>query len=200
MPKKFLKLYNFNMNELTKNFQLISIIKFKQAKLKEFDCGRNDLNQFLTEEALTFQAELLGSTQLGIDKNSSKIIFYYTLENDRISKKNLSYHVSSSQWKKFQHISPITNFPALKIGRLAVAKEFQNQNIGSEVLTHIKNLAINSNSLGGCRFLTVDSDPRLEVVKFYQQNDFALLISATKVAEFIAKNKKVPLFLDLKNL
>ena len=188
------------MTNFFKNILIITICDYSNGNKMNFDCGRNDLNKFLIEEAISFQSELLGFSYLGIDNVTEEIIFFYFLQNDRITKKNLSYHVASSKWKKFQHISPITSFPAVKIGRLAVSLKYQDKKLGSEILNYIKNISINNNSLGGCRFITVDSDPRERVINFYLKNGFTPLISSDKIEKFIKNDKKVPMFFDLKNL
>ena len=188
------------MKKFLKDISLIAIYDYPNNNKISFDCGRNDLNQFLIEEAISFQNELLGFSYLGVKTETQEIIFYYTLQNDRITKKNLSYHVASSKWKKFQHISPITNFPALKIGRLAVSLSSQDKKIGSKIIDYIKQKALTNRSLGGCRFITVDSDPRQPVINFYIKNSFIPLISSDKIENFIQNNKKVPMFFDLKNL
>ena len=63
------------------------------------------------------------------------------------------------------------DYPAVKIGRLAVGKNFQSsgEQWGSQIIEFIKNWMIDHNKTG-CRFLTVDAYK--QAVAFYQKNDF----------------------------
>ena len=61
----------------------------------------------------------------------------------------------------------------MKIGRLAVAKSHQGENIGSNLIRLIREMLLRRASVSACRFITVDAivDKR----SFYEKNGFRLL-------------------------
>ena len=50
-----------------------------------FDCGEEDLNAFLLEDAKKYLHDLLAVTYLFIDPNAKKTVAYFSLLNDKIS-------------------------------------------------------------------------------------------------------------------
>jgi ribosomal protein S18 acetylase RimI-like enzyme len=67
-------------------------------------------------------------------------------------------------------------YPAAKIGRLAVNKEFQNYGIGTMIIKSLV-ASFTSGNKTGCQFLTVDAlnDKEQRVIRFYEKNGFKLL-------------------------
>ena len=63
----------------------------------------------------------------------------------------------------------IRSYPAVKIGRFAVHKNFQGQNFGSKLLDYIKGLFLDSNRTG-CQYITVDAYK--QSLRFYERNGF----------------------------
>lgn len=60
------------------------IIKLSEnIQLKPFDCGDNDLNNFLIEDALYYKQRLLSVTYLMV--SDSDIVAYFSVSNDKIS-------------------------------------------------------------------------------------------------------------------
>jgi GNAT superfamily N-acetyltransferase len=64
--------------------------------------------------------------------------------------------------------------PALKIGRLGIELKYQSQRIGTALMKYALGVAFRMNDeLGvGCRFLTVDSDPK--AIDFYKRLGFVM--------------------------
>jgi hypothetical protein len=83
-----------------------------------FDCGDPDLNEFLQKDASVYQSEHLSFTRVVF--HEKELVAYITFLTDSIvlktpeKKKLVDFHDSVMQW------------PALKIGRLAVATTRQN--------------------------------------------------------------------------
>lgn len=90
--------------------------------LKPFDCGDADLNGFLMDNAKLFAEKRIGKTFLLMD--GDVIAAYFCLFNDKISR----LEVSNSAWRKvkklFPHGKHFCSYPAVKIGRFAVAKDY----------------------------------------------------------------------------
>lgn len=150
------------------NFQLIRLAP--DTEIKPFNCGDQDLNEFLHDDAHNYLNELLAVTYL-IESDTETIAFF-SLLNDKISLQDIC---SGNQWKKIQGKlyrrkgKPSRSYPAMKIGRLGVSDSFQNKGLGGAILDYIKNLFINNNRTG-CKFITVDAYNRS--TKFYEKNGF----------------------------
>lgn len=67
-------------------------------------------------------------------------------------------------------------YPAAKIGRLAVDKEFQDQGIGTFLIKSLVQSFISKNKTG-CQFITVDAinDNSQRTIRFYENNGFKYL-------------------------
>ena len=64
--------------------------------LKQFDCGDNDLNEFLIDNALDFSEKRIANTFI-LEKDR-EVIAYFCILNDKISQQD----VTNSQWKKIK--------------------------------------------------------------------------------------------------
>jgi GNAT superfamily N-acetyltransferase len=140
----------------------------KAHDVSAFDCGDSDLNEFLQKDAQIYQSEHLSFTRL-VFHPENELVAYITLLTDSIvlktpeKKKLIDFHDSVMQW------------PALKIGRLAVATAQQKQSgIGTALLQYSVGLAlrIGRESSVGCRFLTVDAYPAS--IGFYERHGFVV--------------------------
>lgn len=147
----------------------LSVLPFdpKIHNTSTFDCGDSDLNEFLQKDADVYQREHLSFTRVVF--LGETLVGYITLLTDSIvlktpeKKKLVDFHDSVMQW------------PALKIGRLAVATPRQKQcGIGKALLQYAVGLAIRMGreSGVGCRFLTVDAYPIS--IGFYEHHGFVV--------------------------
>ena len=131
------------------------------------------------------------------DSISKKIIepswissFFYNLKNKCQNRKLLS--LLEFCYKKFNKSSGnsaynraarrvnnekrLTTFPAVKIGRLAVHKDFQKIGIGTIILDRIKDWFTDGENKTGCRFIVVDALNNAETINFYRKNKFKFLL------------------------
>ena len=138
----------------------------------DFDCGDKDLNEFLTADSIPHSNQLLATTYI-IEKDN-RIVLYYSLLNDKI----IATEIPDKKLKK-QILGMIPypkrnykSFPAMKIGRLAISKDFQGNKYGTQILDYLKILFITNNRTG-CRFITVDAYK--ESIPFYEKNGFKFL-------------------------
>ena len=67
--------------------------------LKQFDCGDNDLNEFLIDNALDFSEKRIANTFI-LEKDR-EVIAYFCILNDKISQQD----VTNSQWKKIKNVN-----------------------------------------------------------------------------------------------
>lgn len=138
--------------------------------IKPFDCGDDDLNDFVLNDSRTYLNELLAVTY--VLESDTETIAFFSLLNDKISLQDI---ISKNQWKKVQGKmhnrkgKPSKSYPAMKIGRLGVSSHRQGEGLGKIILDYIKQLFI-SNNRTGCKFITVDAYN--VSTKFYEQNGF----------------------------
>jgi len=150
-------------------------------KCCDFDCGIVDLNEFLVEDALPNQSINMSITKIAhID---TKIIGYYSVLTDTLKKQNIQPddHISEAAYSQY---------PAIKIGRLAVQKDMQQLGYGRYILRHAIAYSTLLSEFVGCRFITVDSKNTERALKFYTKNGF-------KEAKKDQKRYFTPMYLDL---
>ncbi|MBT4485536.1 MAG: GNAT family N-acetyltransferase [Candidatus Latescibacteria bacterium] len=141
-------------------------------KLGWFDCGDSEINEFFIEDALPHKQELMAESYVFEYKNSPLALVSF--QNDSIQfdddengeRKKFGKGINLPFQKRYKSI------PAIKLGRLGVHKEYVNNGVGSNLLSHCKKLFVTKNRTG-CRLITVDS--YIKRIEFYQNNDFILL-------------------------
>lgn len=138
--------------------------------ISSFDCGNEDLNDFLKNEAKNYASKRLSVTY--IVEMEANVAAFFSLSNDKISIPDSD----KATWRKiksaFPHRKHRCDYPAVKIGRLAVSNDLRNHKIGSWILSFVKYMFL-ENSRSGCAFVTVDA--LREAVPFYQKNGFQFL-------------------------
>jgi hypothetical protein len=137
---------------------------------KSFDCGNQDLNDFLLSDSKHYLKRLLSVTY--ILETEDDIVAYFSVSNDKIS----IPESDKATWRKIKKIFPHskhrTDYPAVKIGRLGVSIKYQQLKFGSNILDFIKEMFVTNNRTG-CSFITVDA--LREAIPFYQKNNFLFL-------------------------
>lgn len=145
--------------------------------MKPFDCEEEDkdLKEFLFDDALNYLKQLLAVTY--IIEDDTNTIAYFSVSNDKIS---ITEVASKSFWKKqvskTLHFEKrgLNNFPAVKIGRLAVNQNYQRQGIGKMIIDWVKESFTNKNKTG-CLFIIVDAINREKTINFYKTCGFDFL-------------------------
>lgn len=146
----------------------------KINKIKHFDCGDADLNDFILNEASLFQnARLTVSYILRLNDDSKNIVAFFSLSNDKISITDFENKTKYNKFsRRFDNRKRLKSYPAIKIARLGVSLDMKGKQIGSSVIDLIKTYFTN-NSKSGCRFLTVDAYS--DAMPFYNKNGFVPL-------------------------
>ena len=164
------------------NSEEISILLLTEDyPIKPFDCEDEDLNDFLFNEAVSYQKELLATTF--VMENDKQTLGYYSLLNDSLQLKEEMF-ASKSQFRKFlRELMPypkrhLKTIPALKIGRLAIDKTFKGKGLGSVIMANIISKCIKMNEEQACRLITVDAYK--QAVPFYQKMGFKFIIEGDK--------------------
>ena len=162
------------------DFRNLKIIKANKEMLSsiDFDCGDDDLNEFLLEDSFENLDNSLCTIFLCIYDES--IVGFFSLSADSIkvnTKLTIDY----------------PSYPAIKIGRLAVSKEFQNLHIGSLMIEWIVGFCRNLRKEIGIRFVSVDAYNKEDTVKFYENNFFLGLESVMRKKG----RKNIPMYRDI---
>jgi GNAT superfamily N-acetyltransferase len=130
--------------------------------ISNFDCGDAELNGFLLENSMVEMKAKMNVTYVAI--HNSSIIAYFTLSSDSIK-------INSDDKQYFEEKGILyVNFPALKIGRLAVDKNHHQKGVGTEIILRIVGFIINLSERIGSRFITVDA--YVNSHDFYRKNNF----------------------------
>lgn len=147
--------------------------------LLPFDCGNADLTDYFLNSAKKDIKKLL-SVVYYLEMKGQTLLFF-TLSNDKISEiemKSGEQVYSKSFFRrikdKFGRAKHRRDYPAVKIGRFGVNKEFQGKGMhwGSETLDFIKDWMVSDNKTGCC-FITVDA--YATAVDFYLKNEFLFM-------------------------
>ncbi|MDE5959082.1 MAG: GNAT family N-acetyltransferase [Muribaculaceae bacterium] len=142
-----------------------------ETELIGFDCGDDDLNSFLVEDAKGFLDKRIATSY--ILEDGDNIVAYFCLLNDKISRQD----VTNSQWKKikggFPERKQFGSYPAIKIGRFAVSSKYKGHNIGTDLMNILKGMLGESPNYSSFRYLTVDA--YLSAIDFYRKNGFRML-------------------------
>ena len=189
-----------NIEDIKQNYYFETLTQ--NHDLSEFDCGDEDLNDFLKNDALTLQKSNLSLTKLVI--YNEKIIGYASLLTDTLIIRNIREDNIKLDIKNQLGITSKNKLtPAVKIGRLALDKKFTGKGLGTHILRNIlANLKEMSNTKVGFRFIIVEGYAK--ALNFYvSRNGFKSLKKDDEKInniEFISKRdptKRFYLYFDL---
>lgn len=144
--------------------------------VKSFDCGDADLNDFILDECMLYRREKLAVTYVleqAVDDSHNSIAAFFSLSNDRISVGDFDSKTHYNRFsRRFHNSKRLRSYPAVKIGRLAVASSMKGHALGTYLLRFIKSYFLIDNKTG-CRFITVDA--YAAAIPFYLKNGFVPL-------------------------
>jgi GNAT superfamily N-acetyltransferase len=150
----------------------IRLVRLEEnAVIPPFESENKDLNDFLLNDAKNYLKSLLAVTYLL--QVGDETVAYFSLSNDSLIKND----DEKSAWNKVNRTIPNDKrrrtYPAVKIGRLAVAKKYARMGLGKRIILAVQNMYLNVPQHAGCRFLMVDA--YRNALPFYQKNDFKFL-------------------------
>ena len=158
-------------------------------KVKGFTCGSKPLDDFLTTaEVERFEREGLGRTFLVFYDGA--LIAYYTLSNDSLRIEYVTHVKSFSKVQEFR----VDSVPAVKVGRLAVSKEWQSRGVGRNLIAMIAAEALAHGQRSGVRLLVLEA--KKDSIGFYEKCGFVL----TKETRRERNKLNRTMFLDLQAL
>ncbi|MCK4555027.1 MAG: GNAT family N-acetyltransferase [Candidatus Aenigmarchaeota archaeon] len=127
-------------------------------KLDSFDCGNTKshkiLNKFLKERAMQHQKEMIGTTIIALDSETDIIAGYITLLADIIK---VEENQKKTFFEKISMKNKYDTYPSIKIGRLAVHKDYQKLGIGNAFCKLAIAIAVKSNKQIGIRFIVANA-------------------------------------------
>ncbi|MBI3032574.1 GNAT family N-acetyltransferase [Candidatus Woesearchaeota archaeon] len=130
--------------------------------LSKFDCGDQDINDFLKNDAITYQDNKLATTTIFV--YNEQVIGFFSAAADSIKLK-----FKEKQDHHFQE-KPIQEFPAIKIARIGRDFNYNRQGIGTNILKWSIGYVLGCSEMIAVRFITVDAYPNK--VKWYEQFGF----------------------------
>lgn len=158
--------------------------------LKQFSCGRPQLDEFLREDARDYDAHGLTSTVIVFAEGYISPVAYFSLTAD-------SVHLSSGERTDLglPFDAPISYYPAAKITKLAVMSELQRSGIGEALIELI--CGIVSTAPFAVRLLTVDAVNQEAVLNFYERTGFIESLSEKKERQSQKVRDTILMFKDL---
>jgi GNAT superfamily N-acetyltransferase len=152
----------------------------KEILLHRFDCDDADINEFLHEDALRYHMQKIANTYLFLD-DEREIVAFFSISNDCLNDLGKVKGYTNTVWNRFHRKTFLPNekrirqYPAIKIGRLGVSKNYQRNGLAYQLMDFIKGWALIDHK-PACRLLLLDAYNKERQVKYYQRNGFNLLL------------------------
>ncbi|MBO5625964.1 MAG: GNAT family N-acetyltransferase [Prevotella sp.] len=140
----------------------------------QFDCGDEDLNDFIITDAPLYFKVRLATSYVLEDTENGNVIGYFSLAHDRISLTDFPSNSAYNRFRKqfFAQGKMFKSYPALKICRLATDKKYRGEGIGAMIVNMII-ASYRRDNKAGCRFITVDA--YADALPFYYKQGFSPL-------------------------
>lgn len=139
-----------------------------------FDCGDDDLNDFLLHDAGLYYNVRLATSYVVENSEENSVIGYFSLAHDRISLTDFPSNSAYNRFRKqfFSQGKMFKSYPALKICRLATDKNYHRKGLGAMIVNMII-ASYQQDNKAGCRFITVDA--YADAIPFYFKMGFVPL-------------------------
>ena len=93
----------------------------------------------------------LGFTTVVFHRDVQGVVAYFTLANDALP-------LTTAEQLELDVDIPLSAYPAVKLGRLAVSAALQGQGIGEQVMGFVHGEVLESSSLSAARLVILDAD------------------------------------------
>jgi hypothetical protein len=144
----------------------IQVVKLSKVyNLSDFDCGDADINDFLKNDALVHQEEMITSTILFL--YNDKILGFCSLATDAIKlsqEEKIECIVNKGDMKHYPQ------YPAVKLARFGRDKRYAKQSIGKNIIIPWVIGYVKSFERIAVRFITVDAYPKR--IGYYEELGF----------------------------
>lgn len=165
--------------DLLKQAVLMDVSQNISDKLENFNCNDKHINKFFKKKAMDFSSQFFSRSFCFVNRaNLNQIVCAYCLSNGSVNLLGLPDKVKEKFQNKFPRGKGLASYPAIKIGRLGVQKEYieGNAHIGTQLLNYIKYKCLEYGVNSACRYLVVDSYNKEENLNFYKSNGFEFLL------------------------
>lgn len=160
----------------------ITYRRLEEDVIQSFDCGDEDLNDFIINDAPLYYRARLSTSYVLEDKKTGDVIGYFSLAHDRISLTDFPSNSSYNRFRKqfFSQGKMFKSYPAIKICRLGTDLRYRGEGIGTMIINMII-ASYQQDNKAGCRFVTVDAYK--SALGFYESLGFLPLSKADEGAE-----------------
>ena len=165
--------------DLLKQAVVVTVSTDISEKLEQFNCDDKHINKFFKKKAMDYSSQFLSRSFCFINKGDfNDVVCAYCLSNDSVNLSGLPEVIKKRFQNKFPRGKGLTSYPAIKIGRLGVKKEYSDggAHIGSQLLDYIKFKCLEYGLNSACRYLVVDSYNKDKNLSFYKRNGFEFLM------------------------
>lgn len=154
----------------------------KEEKISSFNCGDDDLNDFILNESQLYRQARLAVSYVIERRDNKQVVGFFSLSNDRVSITDFESKTEFNRFRKRRFVNEkrIKSYPAVKIGRLGIDVSVRGQSLGTFILDFIKSYFVVENK-AGCRFITVDA--YINALPFYLKNKFLPLSEETEPSD-----------------
>lgn len=154
-------------------FGLLPVVEVEESHLHAFRCGFGNLEEFLRNSRRPHEERVSHTAVVFHEHIHEGLVGYFTLSNDGIRlKESEVFDYGLSEY------SAMSSFPAVKLGRFAIASSLQGRGVGAQLLKLIEGTIIASDYMSAARLVVVDAANRPDVVSFYRKNGFEMSIWA----------------------
>lgn len=155
--------------EIASSFQIRRLTK--DEYISEFNCGDEDLNDFILNESQLYRKARLAVSYVIQKVYNKQVVGFFSLANDRVSISDFENKTEFNKFRKKRFVNEkrIKSYPAVKICRLAIDESAKGMSLGTFILDFIKTYFVVDNKTG-CRFITVDAYSN--AIPFYLKNQF----------------------------
>lgn len=159
-------------------YGLLPVTEISPALLERFTCGKPRLDAFLQDRATFFHRERLGFTWVVMHEQCADVVAYFTLSND-----SLTLTSSEEDELGLSDHAELPRFPAVNIGRLAVAAVFHKTGFSDQVMRLALDEVLGDGNLStAARLVVLDADNDESVLRYYERHGFVRSLWADKQA------------------
>ena len=165
--------------DLLKQAVLVDVSPELAGNLEHFNCDDKHINKFFKKKSMAFSSQFLSRSFCFVNReNHNEVVCAYCLSNDSVNLLGLPTEIKKRFQNKFPQGKGLASYPAIKIGRLGVQKEYSDggAHIGTQLLNYIKYKCLEYGENSACRYLVVDSYNREQNLNFYRSNGFEFLM------------------------
>lgn len=160
-------------------YGLLAVTDIAPALLAQFQCGNARLEAFLVDKAAFFHRERLGFCWVVMHRDRPTPVGYFTLNNDAVQ-----LSTSEEGGLGLSDSPELPRFPAVNIGRLAVATELQGHGVSAQVMAlALDEIRGDINLSSAARLVVVDADNTAKVLRYYTRHGFVVSLWAEKQAD-----------------